>query len=74
MAINDILIGNRARIAVVKWEGVMNPTKREKYGFWVGMKEEAKMYRDLVVGPGPGLGVWAMARQTRRLNQQVVRP
>lgn len=74
MAINDILIGNRAKIAVVKWEGVTNPTKREKYGFWVGMKEEAKMYRDLVVGPGPGLGVWAMAKQTRRLNQQVVRP
>jgi glycosyltransferase involved in cell wall biosynthesis len=70
MAINDILISARSSIAVVHWPGVTNPTKRQKYGFWEGMKEEAGMYRDLMVGDGGGL--WAMARQCRRLNQQVV--
>lgn len=67
MTINDAIITHGMKVAVVRWPGVANPTKREKYGWRVGWREELGMYRDLFKK-----GVWTLAKQTRRLNQQRV--
>jgi glycosyltransferase involved in cell wall biosynthesis len=67
MAINDVIIGARAPVAVVQWPHVTNPTKWQKHGLWGGIAGEARMYRDLIKK-----GVWTLGKQTRMLNRLVV--
>jgi hypothetical protein len=45
MAINQRLIETKARIAVVPWPHVTNPTKVGKYGVKEGIRREAEMYK-----------------------------
>jgi glycosyltransferase involved in cell wall biosynthesis len=67
MAINDVIIGARAPVAVVQWPHVTNPTKWQKHGLLGGIAGEARMYRDLIKK-----GVWTLGKQTRMLNRLVV--
>jgi glycosyltransferase involved in cell wall biosynthesis len=65
--INESLIRNNSRIAVVEWPNVANPSKRAKYGFLSGVKEDFRMYRDVF-----RTGIRPIARQTRQLNRQII--
>jgi glycosyltransferase involved in cell wall biosynthesis len=67
LAINDALIKEKARIAVVPWPHVTNPTKAFKYGLRAGMAEEWRMYREFWKR-----GVVGIVRQRRELQRQVV--
>ena len=45
--LNALLIAQKARVAVVKWPGVVSPVKSRKYGVWQGVKADARMLSDL---------------------------
>ena len=45
--LNSLVITARARIAVVRWPGVVSPLKSAKYGVWAGVKGDVAMMRDL---------------------------
>ncbi len=45
--LNSLIITDRARIAVVRWPGVVSPLKSAKYGLWTGLKADLDMMRDL---------------------------
>jgi Glycosyl transferase family 2 len=47
MAINNRLIEEKARIAVVPWPGVSNRTKTAKWGLVEGLRKEKEMYQTL---------------------------
>ena len=61
--LNGLLITQNARIAVVRWPGVISPLKSTKYGLWPGVKADIKMMRDLFNAVSPiGLlqQIWRM--------------
>ncbi|MEO8243621.1 MAG: glycosyltransferase family 2 protein [bacterium] len=45
--LNALILQQNARIAVVRWPGVISPLKSRKYGLWTGLKADAKMLADL---------------------------
>lgn len=66
--INGVLIDSGARIKVVDWPNVKNPTKSSKYGVWQGVKRDWKMFNEMrKVG-----GVGKLVRQARDLRRQLV--
>ena len=66
--LNSLLIRQNARIAVVKWPGVISPLKSRKYGLWTGIKADAKMLHDL----SQAVGVVGLVRQVVRMRQMRV--
>ncbi|MEI6098795.1 MAG: glycosyltransferase family 2 protein [Alphaproteobacteria bacterium] len=62
--LNSLLIQHTARIAVVRWPGVISPLKSRKYGFWVGVKGDIKMLADL----SRAAGTWGLVRQVVRMR------
>jgi hypothetical protein len=46
--LNDLLINAKARIAIVKWNTVVNPRKSEKRGLIRGIRAEIQMMRDIL--------------------------
>lgn len=66
--INGALICSHARIRVVDWPNVTNPTKMAKYGVWNGVKKDWRMFRDMSkVG-----GVTMLVKQKRELGRMLV--
>ena len=66
--INGALICSHARIRVVDWPNVTNPTKMAKYGVWQGVKKDWRMFRDMSkVG-----GVTMLVKQKRELGRMLV--
>jgi len=54
--INNVIIANKYRIKIVKWNNVDSPYKHKKHGFWIGIKGEFKMYKHIfktagILGP-----------------------
>lgn len=68
VVINGALICSHARIRVVDWPNVTNPTKMAKYGVWNGVKRDWRMFRDMSkVG-----GVTMLVKQKRELGRMLV--
>ncbi|MDO8523124.1 MAG: glycosyltransferase family 2 protein [bacterium] len=44
---NKLIIKNKMRVAVVRWENVSNPTKSAKEGFWKGLGGEFRMVNQI---------------------------
>jgi glycosyltransferase involved in cell wall biosynthesis len=66
--INGALICSHARIKVVDWPNVTNPSKMAKYGTWQGVKKDWRMFREMSkVG-----GVTMLMRQKRKLGRMLV--
>lgn len=66
--INGTLICSHARIKVVDWPNVTNPTKMAKYGVWNGVKKDWRMFRDMSkVG-----GVTMLMKQKKELGRMLV--
>ena len=65
--LNGLLIGQHARIAVVRWPGVVSPLKSVKYGVWAGIWGDIKMMRDLFHAVPP-LGLLRQIVKMRRLR------
>ena len=65
--LNSLLVTRGARIAVVRWPGVISPLKSQKYGLWTGIKADIKMMRDLFRAVPP-LGLLRQIVQMRRLR------
>jgi len=66
--INGALICSHARIKVVDWPNVTNPSKMEKYGTWQGVKKDWRMFREMSkVG-----GVTMLVRQKKELGRMLV--
>jgi glycosyltransferase involved in cell wall biosynthesis len=65
--LNSLLISERARIAVVRWPGVVSPLKSTKYGVWTGIRADIAMMRDLC-GAVPPLGLLRQIIAMRRLR------
>ncbi len=54
--LNGLLIGQKSRIAVVRWPGVVSPLKSRKYGVLAGILADFRMMGDLFrVAPPMGL-------------------
>lgn len=68
MAINRELIMVNAKIIVVPWPNVTNPTKSTKYGWWDGVKKDYRMFQELRKFGG----VRTVVRQRMALRRQVV--
>jgi len=45
--LNAACIKARARIAVVRWPNVASPAKEAKFGFWAGLRADARMMADI---------------------------
>ncbi len=45
--LNNLLIADNARIAIVRWAGVQSPLKSRKYGFWAGVLADLRMLGDI---------------------------
>ena len=68
VVINGALIDYGARISVVDWPNVSNPTKAKKYGVWQGVKRDWRMFNEMRrVG-----GMRALVKQRVMLGRQVV--
>lgn len=65
--LNSLLTARHARIAVVRWPGVISPIKSTKYGVWTGIKADAAMLRDLTRAVPP-MGLLRQIRTMRRLR------
>lgn len=65
--LNSVLTARQARIAVVRWPGVISPIKTRKYGLWTGIKAEVAMLRDLNRA-APAMGLLRQIRTMRRLR------
>ena len=50
---NGVLIGARARIAVVRWPGVSSPLKSQKMGLMQGALADLRMLRDIFAQISP---------------------
>ncbi|MFH0852448.1 MAG: glycosyltransferase family 2 protein [bacterium] len=46
--LNKLIIKNRCRIKVVRWDNVESPWKSKKDGFWPGVKGDIKMTMDVL--------------------------
>lgn len=46
--LNELLIQHRARIEVVRWEGVGHTLKAKKYGVWNGIAGETRMMMNII--------------------------
>lgn len=66
--INGVLICSHARIKVVDWPNVTNPTKMTKYGVWNGVKKDWRMFRDM----SNAGGVTMLVKQKRELGRMLV--
>lgn len=66
--INGALIDSGARISVVDWPNVNNPSKVSKYGTWQGVKRDFRMFQEMNKVGGPR----TLMRQTRELKRLVV--
>jgi len=62
--LNSLLIERGARIAVIRWPGVISPLKSTKYGVWTGIKADAKMLADL----SRAVGTWGLVKQVMRMR------
>ena len=65
--INGVLIRSHARIKIVDWPNVTNPTKM-KYGVWNGVKKDWRMFRDM----SNAGGVTMLMKQKRELGRMLV--
>ncbi len=45
--LNAACVKARTRISVVRWPNVKSPTKETKFGFWVGLRADARMMLDI---------------------------
>lgn len=68
--LNGLIIGTQARIAVVRWPGVVSPLKSAKYGVWAGVKADVGMMRDLFRAVSP-LGLLGQIVRMRGLRVPV---
>lgn len=66
--INDVLIGERSRIKVVRWKGVGHTYKARKHGIWKGIAGEARMLMNIV----ETVSLWRTAYQIHALRRQRV--
>ena len=62
--LNALLIAQEARVAVVKWPGVVSPLKSRKYGVWQGVKADARMLADL----SQAVGTVGLVKQVLRMR------
>ena len=65
--LNGLLIGQKARISVVRWPGVVSPLKAAKYGVWAGILADIMMMGDLFRAVPP-LGLLGQIVRMRRLR------
>ncbi|WP_102224604.1 glycosyltransferase family 2 protein [Acidimangrovimonas sediminis] len=65
--LNSLALGQGARIAVVRWQGVRSPLKGAKMGRWRGIRADARMMGDIfrTVPPQRLLGQIARMRARR---------
>lgn len=45
---NDLILKKGHKIKVVKWKNVVTPRKSKKFGFWIGVKGDARMVKQIV--------------------------
>ncbi|MDO8183801.1 MAG: glycosyltransferase family 2 protein [bacterium] len=45
--LNKLIITKRLHLQVANWPNVSSPFKHRKYGFWIGIKGDLKMIRDI---------------------------
>ena len=62
--LNSLLIQQNARIAVIRWPGVISPLKSRKYGFWEGAKADVRMLADL----SRAVGIWGLVKQVVQMR------
>ncbi len=46
--VNRLMLMNKCRISIVRWEHVHSPYKSRKYGLWKGVGAEVRMLSDIV--------------------------
>ena len=63
--LNSVCLDRGARIAVIRWPGVISPVKSAKYGLWTGIKADVRMLADLCRAVSP-LGLAAQIVRMRR--------
>jgi glycosyltransferase involved in cell wall biosynthesis len=69
VAMNQRILENRLRLAIVRWPAVRSPLKAEKMGLWRGLRADAGMIRDIFRTIGPTTAA-AQIIGMRRLAQQ----
>jgi Glycosyl transferase family 2 len=67
--LNAVCIKARTRISVVRWPDVKSPTKETKFGFWTGLRADARMMQDIFrTIPPTRLILQIMAMRNLRTN------
>jgi len=67
--LNDLLLKNKLRLAVVYWKNVITPRKAVKFGWWKGAKGDLKMVKEII----DYLGVLGIAKQIRGMKKLMIK-
>jgi glycosyltransferase involved in cell wall biosynthesis len=67
--LNNLIVKNGMRLAIVNWKNVITPRKSVKFGYFEGTKRDLKMVMEII----NYLGLWGIYKQVRGMQKLIVK-